>query len=147
MKYILLLSLLLLFAGSTTSQKASKKALAGERNPIVYDTVSRSSGKMVYTYVGHMPQFDEAKNGSLNTYLSNHTALPADSAPGKVVVSFMIEADGRITDPRIVKSAGSRFDSVAVCLVENMPNWIPARNDAGKAISLRYYLPIRVCAQ
>jgi protein TonB len=139
--------LLLALAGRTAAQQKSS-ASSQKGSTIVYDTLSKPDSKMVYTYVGRMPEFDTKKNGPLDAYLSNRISLLEGNLEvipfRKVVVQFLVGERGNISEPKIIRSAGRACDSIAVCLVQEMPDWIPGRNDEGKAIPVKYILPIRV---
>lgn len=76
----------------------------------------------------------------------NSTAIYTDEArkagvSGKVYISFLVEADGSITDPKILRSLNSDLDSVSISLIKNMPKWIPARQ-RGEPVACQFNLPI-----
>ena len=82
---------------------------------------------------------------ALAKYL-NSTAVYTDEArkagvSGKVYISFFIEADGSISDPKILRSLNSDLDSVSISLIKNMPKWIPARQ-RGEPVACQFNLPI-----
>ncbi len=149
MKNIFCGLLFIFLAGRIVAQQKGRAVSAEKGSAIVYDTLFKPASKIVYRYVGRMPEFDTRKNGSLNDYLRNRisfpSARPEEVPDGKVVVQFLIEESGHVSHPRVVKSAGLAFDSIAVRLMQQMPDWIPGRNDAGKAIPVEYTLPVRVC--
>src|SRR5690606_7472068 len=45
---------------------------------------------------------------------------------GKVMVEFMVEKDGRLTNIKVLKPLGNGLDQEAVRLIENGPMWLPA---------------------
>jgi TonB family protein len=65
---------------------------------------------------------------------------------GTVVVSFVVEEDGVITNARIVRSLEERIDQTALDLVNSMPNFIPGQQ-RGKPVRVQFNLPIRIKLQ
>lgn len=62
-------------------------------------------------------------------------------AQGRVVVRFVIEKDGTVTNPKVVKSVDPVFDKEALRIVSIMPKWMPAKMN-GKAIRTTYTVPV-----
>ena len=97
--------------------------------------------KPVFTYVEKMPEpgFD------LPRYLSDNLHYP-DSArnagiQGRVIVRFVVNEDGHISDPKVFKSIGGGCDEEALRLVEKMPNWKSGEQN-GKKVKVYYTLPL-----
>lgn len=61
---------------------------------------------------------------------------------GVVVVSFIVEADGSLSDVRVEKSVHESIDEDAVRMITKMPKWKPGRKD-GNVVPIRYTLPIK----
>ena len=57
---------------------------------------------------------------------------------------FIVDRNGKIVKPTILKSvSGSiNFDTEAIKVINNMPNWIPGENN-GEKVNVEYNLPIR----
>ena len=60
---------------------------------------------------------------------------------GKVIMEFVVQADGRLTDARIVKRLGSGLDEEALRLIKAAPKWEPAVFQ-GKPIKQKMVLPV-----
>ncbi|MET4074696.1 energy transducer TonB [Hymenobacter sp. UYCo722] len=60
---------------------------------------------------------------------------------GKVIMEFVVQSDGRLTDARIVKRLGSGLDEEALRLIKAAPKWEPAMFQ-GKAIKQKMVLPV-----
>lgn len=60
---------------------------------------------------------------------------------GKVLLTFIVKADGSVTDVEILKGIGSGCDEEGKRVVEISPNWTPGKI-AGKAVNTRMTLPI-----
>jgi protein TonB len=65
-----------------------------------------------------------------------------DSIEGIVYVSFIINNDGKVTEPTLLKGIDSRLDEVALKVISNMPNWSVGM-DKGEPVSVIFNLPIR----
>jgi TonB family protein len=61
---------------------------------------------------------------------------------GTVVVQFTVNADGSVSDEKVVKSVDPALDEEALRLIKNMPAWAPGRQ-GGKAIRVQYTVPVR----
>ena len=60
---------------------------------------------------------------------------------GKVMVAFVVQADGRLTDARVTKHLGSGLDEEALRLLKVAPKWEPAMF-GGKPIKQTMVLPV-----
>ena len=60
---------------------------------------------------------------------------------GKVLVEFMVQTDGSLTDARVVKRMGSGLDEEALRLIKAAPKWEPATFQ-GKPIKQKMVLPV-----
>lgn len=91
-----------------------------------------------------MPSFPGGYR-ALMEWMENNVEYPAEYAEtcvqGRVVISFMVEKDGSITDAKIVKSLDSTFDQAALRAVKAMPKWIPGTMN-GQRVKTKYTIPI-----
>ncbi len=82
---------------------------------------------------------------ALMDFLRHYIEYPQEAIDknieGRVVVSFVIEEDGSISNPKIFRGKHPLLDKAALHVVDMMPNWIPAKKD-GKAIRQKFYLPV-----
>lgn len=92
-----------------------------------------------------MPEFPGGQEAMFK-YISNELKYPEEAketgVQGRVYVTFVVERDGRITEVKVLRGIGSGCDEEAVRVVKGMPNWTPG-TQAGKAVRVRYNLPIR----
>ena len=102
------------------------------------------SGSVVYSSAETMPEFPGGMKG-FQQYLSKNLEYPAKAKKAKlegvVVVQFVVEKDGSITDPKIMRHFELSMDSAAWRLIKNMPNWTPA-SDFGTKVRCKYSLPV-----
>lgn len=78
-------------------------------------------------------------------FLSRHVRYPAaavdEKVQGCVRVQFIVEADGKLSDFRVVESVSPVLDKEALRVVKLMPSWRPGRRD-GKPARFLYVLPV-----
>lgn len=84
--------------------------------------------------------------GTLSTYLREQVQYPATAAQanikGFVLVSFLIDTVGNVTNIRLLKGIGYGCDEEALRIIRQMPRWKPAQQ-AGKAVPAKYAIPVR----
>lgn len=93
-----------------------------------------------------MPQFPGSPSALLE-YLSTMAKskypiiAQENGVQGNVVVSFVVERDGSITDVKVVKSADPSLDTAAKRIVQGMPHWIPGKQN-GSAVRCKYTVKV-----
>ena len=115
----------------------AKEVIAQPEPPKVEET-------KVFDVVEQMPSFPGGPT-ALMTYLSQNTKYPVvaqeNGVQGRVVVSFVVERDGSITDVRVVRSVDPSLDKEATRVVKSMPNWIPGKQN-GSTVRVKYNVPV-----
>ena len=86
------------------------------------------------------PVFPGGKKGLIK-YLKNNTHKPKGVAGGSVLLEFIIDVDGSVTDVRIIESTLPALNLAAYNVVANMPDWKPGEQD-GKPIRVNLTLPL-----
>ena len=98
----------------------------------------------VFDVVEQMPQFPGGQS-ALFDYLSSHIKYPVvaeeNGVQGRVIVTFVVERDGSITDTKVAKSVDPSLDREAMRVVRTMPNWIPGKQN-GSAVRVKYNVPV-----
>jgi protein TonB len=78
-------------------------------------------------------------------YLQQNVKYPVvaqeNGVQGRVVVSFVVEKDGSITDVKVVRSVDPSLDKEAARVVKSMPRWIPGKQN-GSAVRVKYNVPV-----
>jgi hypothetical protein len=72
---------------------------------------------------------------ALNNYLKKNAQLP-DGSTGKVRLSFMVAADGSLSQFKIIKSLSDAADKKAVDLITNGPAWIGGTDRKPKEVKI-----------
>ena len=98
----------------------------------------------VFDYAEQMPSFPGGQ-GALNEYLSKTIRYPVaaeeNGIQGRVIVQFVVEKDGSITDVRVVRSVDPSLDKEAVRVAKSMPRWISGKQN-GSAVRVKFTLPV-----
>ena len=79
------------------------------------------------------------------SWLSQNIRYPAaaqrNGIQGRVMVSFVVEKNGSVSDVRVLKSVDPLLDNEAIRVVKAMPKWSPGKLN-GQAVRVKYTLPI-----
>ena len=98
----------------------------------------------VFDVVEEMPHFPGGA-AALQAFLSSNTKYPVvaqeNGVQGRVIVSFVVERDGSITDVRVVRSVDPSLDREASRVVRSMPRWSPGKQN-GSAVRVKYTVPV-----
>ncbi|SFT44666.1 TonB family C-terminal domain-containing protein [Algoriphagus locisalis] len=102
-------------------------------------------GEPIFDVVEEQPSPPGGMEG-WNQYLSQNLTYPAQAkqlgVEGTVIVVFVVNTDGSISDVEILRGIGGGADEEAVRVVENAPNWISGKQK-GNPVNTRMRLPIR----
>lgn len=83
-----------------------------------------------FCYVGQMPEFPGGKK-KLVAFAKRQLKYPKtavkDNVEGSVILQFVIDKNGKVTDKHILKSVREDIDSVCLRMLNQMPDWKPAR--------------------
>ena len=119
-------------------EKIDEMIVVGYRNPDAPVTGE------VYETVDKMPEFPGGMTG-LMQHLSKNIRYPAEAhtnnIQGRVVVSVIINTDGKATNAQIVQSVAPSLDAEALRVTGTMPDWIPGTKD-GKPVNVKYTFPV-----
>ena len=98
----------------------------------------------VFDVVEEMPHFPGGP-AALQAFLSSNTKYPVvaqeNGVQGRVIVSFVVERDGSITDVRVVRSVDPSLDREASRVVRSMPRWSPGKQN-GSNVRVKYTVPV-----
>lgn len=109
------------------------------------ETVLKSAGGEIFDVVEVAPNPPGGMEG-WNKYLSENLKYPSDARnmgiEGTVYVVFVINTDGSITNPEILRGIGGGCDEEALRVIQNSPNW-DAGTQRARKVNVRMRLPIR----
>ncbi|MBD78505.1 MAG: hypothetical protein CL840_06275 [Crocinitomicaceae bacterium] len=99
----------------------------------------------VFTFVEKMPEFPGGDDG-LYKFLGDNIQYPAEAKEqgieGIVYVTFVIKANGKVTDVEVLRGIGGGCDKEAKRVIKKMPNWTPG-TQRGRNVNVQFNLPLR----
>lgn len=103
-------------------------------------------GDHVYSNPQKLPMY---KDGIENMYsfINQNLNYPnwekIQKIEGRVIVSFIVEKDGSLSDIKVVRAPekSKNFNTEVIRIIKLMPKWVPAEHD-NKKVRCAYYLPI-----
>ena len=98
----------------------------------------------VFDVVEEMPSFPGGQ-AALMSFLSSNIKYPVvaqeNGVQGRVIVGFVVERDGSITDVKVMRSVDPSLDREAQRVVKAMPRWKPGKQN-GSAVRVKYTVPV-----
>ena len=98
----------------------------------------------VYDMVEQAPEFPGGPQAMMQ-FIKDNLQYPQiakeNGIQGRVILQFVVDETGKVTDPKVIRSIDPSLDTEAIRLVLSMPRWIPGMQD-GKAVAVRYTIPV-----
>ena len=109
-----------------------------------YGAMEASDANPVFQVVEVMPEFPGGMAECLK-FLGKNIKYPVQSqqagVQGKVIVQFVVEKDGSVSNPKVVRSIDPDLDGEAVRVISIMPKWKPGMQK-GQAVRVKYTVPV-----
>lgn len=103
-----------------------------------------ASNQKIYDEVEEMPEFPGGY-GAMMSYLGNNIKYPVvaqeNGIQGRVIVGFVVETDGSISDIKVKRSVDPSLDREALRVIKAMPKWKPGKLN-GSAVRVIYTVPV-----
>jgi periplasmic protein TonB len=113
------------------------------------EVVNEPQEEQIFTAVEIMPEFNGGQ-AALKKFLEKNLTYPKAATranvSGKVYVQFVVDENGRITSPSILKSVGFGCDEEALRVIALMPPWKAGRQ-GGRGVKVKYTLPVNFSLQ
>lgn len=97
------------------------------------------------TFVEQMPSFPDG-DAALQKFIAENIRYPQQGIEfglqGTVWVQFTVGKDGKISDPKVIKSLKGGFDEEAIRVVKMLPPWKPGKQN-GREVPVYVKLPIK----
>ena len=125
--------LAILFMANTTTMAQDKKV----------------ANDKVYEKVEVMPEFPGGDQAMMD-FVAKNVVYPQEARDkeisGRVMVGFIVEKDGSISDAKVVKGIGGGCDEEAVRVVNAMPKWKPGKQKS-KPVRVSFMMPFNFKVQ
>lgn len=100
--------------------------------------------QVIFDVVEHMPEFPGGQ-AALMQFLSKNIKYPTiaqeNGTQGRVVVQFVVNKDGSVVDPVVVRSVDPYLDKEALRVIGTMPKWKPGMQ-RNKPVRVKYTVPV-----
>ncbi|MBQ6652357.1 MAG: energy transducer TonB [Prevotella sp.] len=142
------LSFLLMMLLSAETLTAQVRQTNRQRKPSVQVSKPQASkgraSQKVYDVVDMPPSFPGGQ-GALLSWIQDHIMYPIEAQKagitGRVVLQFIVETDGSVSNVEVVRPVAPMLDQEAVRVVSSMPRWTPGKNN-GTPARVRYTVPV-----
>jgi len=109
-----------------------------------YEYEKMNDPNYVFKNVEQMPSFPGGVS-ALMKYINENVEYPPtcidSDIQGRIIVRFIVERDGSLSNIQIARSLDPALDSVALKLVKGMPKWTPG-HQKGKEVRVAYSVPV-----
>lgn len=103
-------------------------------------TQAEPEPEKVFDMVEQMPQFPGGQ-AEMMQFISKNMKYPTiaqeNGTQGRVTCQFVVGADGKVRDVKVLRGVDPYLDKEAVRVIMSMPKWIPGKQN-GKAVSVKY---------
>ncbi|MBO7467659.1 MAG: energy transducer TonB [Bacteroidaceae bacterium] len=111
--------------------------------PIVVEDIEEE--QQIFQVVENMPEFPGG-TAALMAYLRKNIKYPTicqeQGIQGRVVVQFVVNKDGSIVDPEVIKPVNPYLDKEALRVISTMPKWKPGEQ-RGKPVRVKFTVPVQ----
>jgi protein TonB len=98
-----------------------------------------------FEIVEEKPKFQGGDESTFTAWVQNNIVFPEiakeNGVQGRLVLTFVVGTDGRVTDVSILRGIDPALDKEAVRVVQSSPRWTPGRQ-RDKPVKVRYNFPI-----
>ena len=98
-----------------------------------------------YAAVEVKPTFNGGDADAFVKYIQQNIKYPQvaldKEEQGRVVVNFVVDANGKIKNAKVAKGVSEALDAEALRVIQNAPDWTPAKQD-GKNVPVTYSVPV-----
>ena len=112
--------------------------------PVVVEPENEPVENEIFVLVEKMPALpggDGALFQNLNKNIKYPVVPQEQGIQGKVIIQFVVDRDGTITDPVVVRSVDPYLDKEALRVIKAMPKWTPGMQ-RNQAVRVKYTVPV-----
>ena len=122
------------------------KQMANEDEQFFHDHIDNEKHIYLWSNVDKPPQFQRGDEKRflkewVNKYLKYPKNAIAQGIQGRVLVQFVVEANGDVTNVEVIESVDSLLDNEAIRVVSASPKWKPGSKN-GKNVRTRCVVPV-----
>ena len=122
---------------------SSKSNINTEQVIVKEDIVRKQPEKIFYSPLKNA--VFPGGEAAMMKWVSDNIQYPAtalqEGTRGRVIVQFVVEKDGSVTNPKVLRSISPELDKEAIRVINAMPVWTPAENN-GEIVRSYYIIPV-----
>ena len=122
----------------------SSKHLYNQQKDTLPPTQAVTEPFKIFDVMDKMPEFPGGMK-ALPNFIENNIQYPAEAQKkgiqGRVTVQFIVDENGYIIEPNIVRSVEPSLDKEALRIIKMLPQWKPGTLK-GKAVKVKYTVPV-----
>ena len=128
------------------SQQVTEQNAKNLNFSIVFEAPAskKSADGDAFDVVEQMPEFPGGMEAMMH-FLNENIKYPKEAfdakQQGRVIVQFVVEKDGSVSNAHVVKSVSPSLDAEAVRVLSIMPNWKAGRQK-GEPVRVKYTVPV-----
>ena len=136
----------LLFAEEKKEEDNVTEKIYFQEDAVLISAYYRESTFPLWTEVDEKPKFMNSDDEKIfQDWIQKKIVYPQEcvenNIQGAVTLQFIINAEGKVTDVKIVNGINSLLDAEAFRLVRSSPDWMPAK-DKGKPLAVSYIVTV-----
>ncbi len=98
----------------------------------------------VYAYVEQMPALPGGGGTpAILDAIAQRLVVPRDAAAGKVFVRFVVNEQGAVTTPSVIKGISPKTDAAVLAAIDKLPQFSPGKQN-GRLVQVEFTLPVNV---
>ena len=101
--------------------------------------------EVTYVTVEEKPLFEGKDANTFTTWVNSRLEYPESASEkkiqGRVILSFLIDVDGSLTDIKVLRAVDPALDAAALRVVSESPKWTPGKQ-GGRIVKVRYSFPV-----
>ncbi len=98
-----------------------------------------------FQLVEQKPSFNGGDANEFSKWVNSKLVYPEiakeNGVQGRVTLQFTVEADGRVTNVKVLRGVDESLDKEAVRVVSSSPKWTPGRQ-RDRAVKVTYTFPV-----
>lgn len=105
-----------------------------------------NSDAVSFNQVDIRPKFDGKEANEFAKWITKNVIYPPiameNGVQGRVMIQFIVNTDGSVSDVKVVKSIDRSLDQEAVRIVSKSPKWTPGKMNDGTVVRVIYTYPV-----
>jgi protein TonB len=118
-----------------------------QTDPIKYKSqIDSISKKEFYVLVDSMPEYPGGQSEMLEFFVTNFKYPAKIDACCKVIVEFIVDTTGQITDLKVIRNLQEDIDNEMLRVMKLMPKWKAGKLN-GKPVNVKIIIPWNISLQ